>query len=61
MRVSSGDGTTGTAVAEVWDADISPLTATSHLSNLSANGQIYTGIPLTGGFIVSGPMRPVRP
>jgi uncharacterized delta-60 repeat protein len=55
MRVSSGDGTTGTAVAEVWDADITPLTAMSHLSNLSANGQIYSGIPLTGGFVVSGP------
>ncbi len=55
LKVSSGDGSTGTALAEVYDADPTPLTATGHLSNLSANGQVIVGTPLTGGFVIAGP------
>jgi putative Ig domain-containing protein len=54
LIISSADGSAGTALAEVYAADPSPLTVPQRLGNLSARGTVGTGEPLTGGFVVGG-------
>ncbi|HEY3756770.1 MAG TPA: delta-60 repeat domain-containing protein [Opitutaceae bacterium] len=61
MIITSGLGDTGTALAEIYDADFDPLYATGRLSNLSTRA--LAGIsaegapqfPFQAGFIVDGP------
>jgi len=54
LIVSSADGSSGTALAEVYAADLSPLTVPQRLGNLSARGTVNTGVPVTGGFVIGG-------
>jgi uncharacterized delta-60 repeat protein len=54
LIISTADGQTGTALAEVYDADANPLTTPQRLGNLSANGTVNIGVPVTGGFVISG-------
>jgi uncharacterized delta-60 repeat protein len=55
LTITSADGTTGTVLAEVYDADLQPLAAPQRLFNLSSNGQITATNPtMVAGFTISG-------
>jgi hypothetical protein len=54
IRVSSGNGADGTALAEVYDADINPLALSQRLINLSGFGLVNGGNIVTGGFVING-------
>jgi hypothetical protein len=54
LQISSGDGTGGNAMAEIYDADSNPLALTQRLSNLSGRGIVDSADTLIGGFIISG-------
>jgi len=57
-QVSSADGTTGVALAEIYDADAAGTT--SFLSNISARAEVGTGSGiLIAGFVVGG-NQPVK-
>jgi uncharacterized delta-60 repeat protein len=48
--VSTGDATSGTALAEVYDADLNVYSVTSYLSNISSQGLVDAHDVLIGGF-----------
>jgi len=50
--VTSGDGNTGMALAEVYDADLNPFSQASYLSNLSSQGLVDSTDNLYGGFSI---------
>jgi hypothetical protein len=53
--VVSGSGTaSGVALAEIYDASVSPLLASINLINVSARGIVSAGQPLIAGFVVTG-------
>jgi len=54
LQISSGDGTGGNAMAEIYDADSNPLALTQRLSNLSGRGVVDAADTLIGGFIIFG-------
>jgi sugar lactone lactonase YvrE len=52
-QVNGTNGSTGVALAEIYDADSG--TPRSHLINLSSRAEIGTsGVPLVAGFVISG-------
>lgn len=54
-KVTSADGSTGTAMAEIYDTAPSNTSASSWLSNISARAQVGTGgNVLIAGFVISG-------
>ena len=54
VKVTSGDGTSGSALVEIYDADANPLAVAQRLANLSGNGSVSPGNPLIGGFVIKG-------
>ena len=55
VKVTSGDGTSGTVLLEAYDADPAPLDEPQRFFNLSGNGPVSSTNPLTAGFVVYGP------
>jgi len=53
--VASSNNATGTALAEIYDADPSPgATMSPRLLNLSTRGEIAAGGSMIAGFVISG-------
>jgi len=52
--VTSGDGNTGTALAEVYDADLNIYAQPSYLANISSQGLVDATDNLYGGFSIGG-------
>lgn len=53
LQVVSG-GTSGTALAEIYDADANPLVLSQRLVNLSSQGSVNSTSTLVGGFVITG-------
>jgi len=55
MQVSGANGTTGIALAEVYDASVNPQSQYQRLVNISSRGLVSAGAGvLVDGFIVTG-------
>jgi len=54
LQVSSGDGSSGSALAEIYDADSAPLNLPQRLVDLATLGTVGSANTLSGGFVVSG-------
>ncbi len=54
LKLTSGNGTSGNAMAEIYDADLNPLTLVQRLANLSGRGSVDATHSLVGGFIITG-------
>ena len=54
LQISSGDGTGGSALAEIYDADVDPLTLPQRLVDLATMGPVGGANTLAGGFVGSG-------
>jgi uncharacterized delta-60 repeat protein len=54
VKVTSGDGTSGSVLLEAYDADPAPLDVLQRFFNLSGNGPVSAGNPLIAGFVVQG-------
>jgi hypothetical protein len=54
LQISSGDGGSGSVLAEIYDADQAPLALPQRLVDLASLGTVGGGNTLTGGFVVTG-------
>ena len=54
LVVTSGDGTSGDAMAEIYDADTSPFLLTQRLVNLSGRSGVTAANLQIGGFVIGG-------
>lgn len=54
MQITTGDGTAGETLAEVYDAETNPLDVSQRLINISSIAQVSPGAPLLGGFVIGG-------
>jgi hypothetical protein len=54
VHVTSGDGTTGTTLAEVYDADQNVYATPSVLTNISSHALVDSTDPIYEGFVIGG-------
>jgi hypothetical protein len=54
LRVTSGSGGSGSALAEIYDADSNPLTLPQRLVDLATMSSVNYPNSFTGGFVVDG-------
>jgi uncharacterized delta-60 repeat protein len=54
IHVTSGDGSTGTTLAEVYDADQNVYATPSVLSNISSHATVDSTDPVYAGFVIGG-------
>jgi len=54
LQVGGPTGTTGSVLAEVYDASANPSAQTLAIVNVSSLGSVAPGSPLTAGFVIGG-------